>query len=188
MPTKNTTNRTNQQLGDQHLIDGLTKHASSLPSLTILGTTLKTTDIITTLQARLASASTVITTRATWQNAVKTDKAERASTKAFVSAVRQAVLLAFAGQIDVLADFGLKPHKTRAPRTPAQKAAATAKAKATRAARHTMGSKQKASIKGTVPATAPETAPSPAPAPAPSPSPASPASPAPAPAAAPLKS
>jgi hypothetical protein len=185
------TNRTTQQAGDQKLIDGLTKHASALPSLTVLGTTLQTTDIITTLQARLASAGTVISTRATWQNAVKTDKAERASTKALVSAVRQAVLLAFAGQVDVLADFGLKPRKPRVPRTPAQKAEATAKAKATRAARHTMGSKQKASIKGTVPGTAPVTGPSaaptpvPAPAPVPSPEPApapSPASPAPAPA------
>jgi hypothetical protein len=75
-------------------------------------------------------------------------------------------LVAFAGSIDTLADFALKARKPRTPLTPEQKAAAVAKAEATRAARHTMGPKQKAAIKGTVPATAPATQPA-APAPAP---------------------
>jgi hypothetical protein len=42
-----------------------------------------------------------------------------------------------------LADFGLNPKKARTPLTIEEKAAAAAKRKATRAARHTMGSKQK---------------------------------------------
>jgi hypothetical protein len=44
----------------------------------------------------------------------------------------------------------MKPRKAPAARTPEEKIAAAAKAKATRAARHTMGSKQKAKVKGTV--------------------------------------
>jgi hypothetical protein len=69
------------------------------------------------------------------------------------------------GSIDTLADFGLKPRKTRTPRTPEQKAASVAKSLATRAARHTMGSKQKAKVTGAAPHAAPVTAPSPTTAP-----------------------
>jgi hypothetical protein len=47
--------------------------------------------------------------------------------------------------------FGKQPPKARAPRTAEQKAEAAAKAKATRAARHTMGKNQKKAIKGQVP-------------------------------------
>ena len=57
--------------------------------------------------------------------------------------------MAFAGQVDTLADFGLTARAKHVA-TPEEKLASTDKAKATRAARHTMGSKQKAAIKGTV--------------------------------------
>jgi hypothetical protein len=63
--------------------------------------------------------------------------------------VRQTLLLAFDGKLDTLADFGLTARAVPV-RTPEQRTAAAAKAKATRAARHTMGSKQKAAIKGAV--------------------------------------
>lgn len=51
---------------------------------------------------------------------------------------------------DLLA-FGITPDQEPAPLTVEQKLARAAKAKATRAARHTMGPKQKAAIKGQVP-------------------------------------
>jgi hypothetical protein len=47
----------------------------------------------------------------------------------------------------VLADFGLVPTR-QGKKTPAVLAAAADKAQATRAARHTMGKRQKAKIKG----------------------------------------
>jgi hypothetical protein len=49
----------------------------------------------------------------------------------------------------VLADFGFAPPKA-ATRTPEEKAAAAAKAKATREARHTLGKSQKKTVKGNV--------------------------------------
>jgi hypothetical protein len=159
MSTKNNANRVTQQAADQKLIDGITKHEQAIPSLTIGSTSYKPTDIITILQARIAAANTTLSTRATWQSAVLADKSELTKTQTVVSGVRQAILLMFAGAVDTLADFGLKPRKARAVRTPAEKAEASAKAKATRAARHTMGSKQKASIKGTAPQAAPATPP-----------------------------
>jgi len=160
-------NRQDQSAAEQKLIDGLNKHAQTITSLVIGGATMQTKDIITNLQALIASAGSVQSTRATWQSAVKTDRDERAKLKTFVSGLKQALLVAFAGSIDTLADFGLTARKVPV-RTPEQKTAAAAKAKATRAARHTAGKKQKAAIKGTVPTTAPATppaAPSPAPAP-----------------------
>jgi hypothetical protein len=85
----------------------------------------------------------------------------------------------FAGQIEALGDFGLTARKPRAPVAPAAKAVSVEKAKATRAARHTMGSKQKAKITGenptgaAVPVVSPAAPPLPAtpiaPAPAPTP-------------------
>jgi hypothetical protein len=179
MATKAKVNRSQRQAADQSLIDGLQKHASTLSSLTFGGTSHPTAAILAVLQARTASSDAVLPARAAWQSTVQADRDERAKTQAFVSGLRQALHLAYAGSIDALAEFGLKPRKDPAQRTPEQKAAAVAKAKATRAARHTMGPKQKAQVRGTVtliaPATAPTaptpTAPTPLVAPAPTPQP-----------------
>jgi hypothetical protein len=149
MSTKKT-NRSEQQSADQKLIDGLTKHAATIPFLVVGGASHPTADIINAVQARLATATAALSTRATWLNAVKADADERSKTKVFVSGVRQALQVAFAGSIDTLADFGLTPRKPPAARTPEQKAAAAAKARATRVARHTMGAKQKKGVRGAV--------------------------------------
>jgi hypothetical protein len=167
-------NRTDQIASEQKLSDGLNKHAQTITSIVIGGTAMTTKDIIATLQTLIASANTVQSAKATWQSTIKADQDERTKLKTFVSGLKQALLVAFAGSIDTLADFGLTARKVRV-LTPEQKTAAAAKAKATRAARHTVGTKQKKAIKGTVPTTAPAaptTAPMPTPAPSPAPAPA----------------
>ena len=146
-----TTNRLTQQASIQALIAGLTKHATTITSLVIGGQSLTTAQIIAPLQARLASSTAAQSTRAAWQNAVKADTDERAKTKDFFSGLRKALEVAFAGAVDSLADFGLTPPKKRVV-SPEKKVAAALKAKATRAARHTLGKKQKKSITGTTPA------------------------------------
>jgi hypothetical protein len=169
-------NRIDEITADQKLIDGLNKHATTITSIVIGGAAATTKDIVATLQSRIDSAKAASSTRATWLAAVQAYQAERVKTRTYVSGLRQSLLVAFAGQVDTLADFGLTPRKPRV-LTPEQKLAAAAKAKATRAARHTMGKKQKAAIKGTV---ATPTAPVPA-APAPTPAPTPPEAPAPTP-------
>ena len=167
-------NRLDMTSADQKLADGFSKHGSGITTILIGGTPQAVTDIVTTLQARINTANAVLTSRATWQNAVVTDRAERVKTKAYVSGLKQALLVAFSGQVDVLADFGLTPRKPRVV-TPEGKVVAAAKAKATRAARHTMGKNQKAAIKGTLPVPAPVVS-TPAPTPvAPAPAPVTPA-------------
>jgi acyl-coenzyme A thioesterase PaaI-like protein len=168
MSTSTSNTRITKEAADQKLVDGFEKHAQTVPSLVIGGTSFKAADITAVLQTRLATSATAQSTRATWLNAVKADGDERAKTKTFVDGVRQALLVAFAGSIDALDDFGLTPRKTPVV-TPEAKAAAALKAKATRAARHTMGKKQKATIKGTVPTTAPATPPTASPPVAPGP-------------------
>ena len=175
MTTNTKSNAQQQQAADQALIDGFTKHAATIPSsLLIGGVQIPTTTILSTLQARIAARAATVPAKANYQALVKADQAERASTKALVSGARQAILLMFAGQIATLADFALKPRKVPAPRTPAQKAASAAKAKATREARHTMGPVEKAKITGATPQgdATPVTPPEPAPAVAPAATPA----------------
>jgi hypothetical protein len=174
MSTTNTSKaRIDTQAADQKMIDGFNKHAQTIPSLIVAGTSLKAADIITVLQTRLSTANAAQSTRGTWQNAVKADKDERAKTKT-LDGVRQALLVALSGSIDALGDFGLSPRKARV-LSPEKKAVAAAKAKATRKARGTMGKVQKKGVKGAVTATlvvTPQagsqpavTAPAPAPAP-----------------------
>jgi hypothetical protein len=156
--------RTDRAAADQKLIDGMGKHGAAITTILIGGVPQTPAQIVASLQARIDRGNAALTSKATWQNAVVADKAGRASSSRYVAGLRQALLVAFAGQLDVLADFGLTERKSRvAP--PEEKVAAAAKAKATRVARHTMGKKQKAAIKGTLTpaAPAPEVPASPAP-------------------------
>jgi len=174
MTTNSKENRMQQQSSDQNLSDGLAKHQTTLPFFTIGSASFKTADVITSLQERIKTADIVDEARATWQTAVKANRDQRAKTSSLISGVRQTLQVMFAGSIDTLADFGLKPRKDPAARTPEEKVAAKAKALATRKARSTMGPKQKAKIKGTVPTAAPAIEPT-ATAPTVQPGPASPA-------------
>ena len=150
MSAKSRTSRINQQVGDQKLSDGLKKHRSTHASFAIAGTSPTVDDVLAVLDTRIAAENAAVAARAAWQAKVQAARDERTKTRALVSGVRQALQLQYAGAIDTLADFGLKARKQPAPRTPEQKAQAAARAKATRAARHTMGSKQKKGVKGTV--------------------------------------
>lgn len=143
------------------------------------GNTVQTSALVTVLQARIAAIKLAISTKAAYAAAVAAAHAEIANTAALVSGARQALKIAFSGQIETLGDFGLKPPKARTPLTTEQKAAAKAKAEATRKARGTMGSKQKKAITGATAAAAAPAAPAAA---APEPPQATPPAPAPAPA------
>ncbi len=159
-------NRNAETTADQNLADGLSKHAATIPSIMVGGASVATKDIVAALQGRIATAKAATSARATWQAAVQADRDERAKTKTLVSVTKQTLLGSFAGQVDTLSDFGLTPRRPRVV-APEALVAAAAKAKATRAARHTMGKKQKAEIKGAVPVPA-------VPVPAPTPSPVTP--------------
>ncbi len=157
--------RNDKVAADQSLLDGINKHSAAMPTVIVSGAAVPLKDITDTLQARIQAARNVAPAKATWQVAVQADRDQRANSKTLVTVLKQALVLHFNGQVETLADFGLTGRKPTVV-SPETRVAAAAKAKATRAARHTMGKKQKAKIKGTVPAAAPEVPP-PATAPAP---------------------
>jgi hypothetical protein len=72
------------------------------------------------------------------------------STGPLLRDVKRFVLSAYASSPQDLTDFGLQAPKARKPLTSEQRATATAKLRATRSARGTKGTKQKAALKGNV--------------------------------------
>jgi hypothetical protein len=152
MTTHKKTNVTQRQAADQSMIDGFQKHASTVPSLLLAGTSVPAATFITTLQARIAARADVASAHAAYLAAVQAERETSGQSDPLLSSARQVLGLMFEGQLETLSEFGLKPRKVPAPPTPEQVAERVAKNKATRAARHTMGPLQKAKITG---ATAP---------------------------------
>jgi hypothetical protein len=128
------------------LITGIKLHFSSTKVL-VAGQSCSMAALVAPLTQRVTSGNAVIAQRAALQAATNTDNETVASSSAFVSATVEAVYVAFGNDAAALADFGLLPRK-KPSMTPAQKLAASEKAKATRAARHTLGSKQKLLVTG----------------------------------------
>ena len=158
------------------LIAGTQKHPPSGP-LTLGGQPFTAQSLVQVLQDMGSALSAVDTAKASWKDALKNLDDVKAKVDPTLGAYRSWVLATYGNAPATLADFGLTPPKARTPMTVEQKAAAGAKREATRAARHTLGPKQKKLIKGTVAATPPTVGAAQAPAPA-SASTASPAAPA----------
>jgi hypothetical protein len=159
------TNRVTQQARDQKLIDGFTKHATLMGTLTIDGKQFTPANLTKILQARIAAVQGVDAARGPFKAALLAQKAELADTHDLLVAVKQGLQLMFRTQVDVLGDFGLTPRKRGKP-TPETHVKAAEKARATREARGTKGKKEKLAIHGVVPETTPGNPPAPPPAPA----------------------
>jgi hypothetical protein len=158
-------NRTTLLAADQKMVEGIQKHLSQLASVSIGSQPAAPADMVKVLQDRIAAANAAVTAEATRTAAVNANRSKRAETSTFVSSLKRVVQGMFSQSPDTLADFGLKAPRA-GKKTVAVLATAVAKGKATRAARHTMGSKQKEKVKGTVPSASPEPLPSPTAAPA----------------------
>jgi hypothetical protein len=130
----------------QALIAGVQKHFGTTPTL-IDGTTYATADIVTKLQGQVNADHAVIAAKAAWQAAVKED--EDPEVEAFITKLVQVIRIMYASSPAILGDFGVAPPKAHVV-SAATRVLATAKAKATRTARHTLGSNQKKGIKGSV--------------------------------------
>ena len=108
-------NRVLEIVAEQKLIDGLVKNAASITAFLINGVNVPRQDMVTTLQGRIDKAKQVDITRAEWLSAIAAHVKTREDTKTFVSGLRQALLVAFGGQVNTLADFGLTRRKTVIP-------------------------------------------------------------------------
>ncbi len=134
---------------DAQVIAGIQKHLQTASSLPLAGATFTPADLVKLVQSRIDLAGTVASNAATWHASLEAEKALNTRLLPILRGLRQYVLNAFGAASPVLADFGFAAPK-EATKTPEQKAAAAAKAKATRAARHTMGKNQKKGVKGSV--------------------------------------
>src|SRR5882672_10529993 len=133
----------------EQLIAGTDKHLANLAHVMFAGGSFTPTQITEKLQAIVKLRNDVEAAKASTKAKLAVEETDMASLRTFMGAFVAFVKATYGTSPDVLADFGLHP-KARTPLTVEAKTAAAAKRKATRAARHTMGSKQKKGVKGAV--------------------------------------
>jgi hypothetical protein len=133
-----------------NIVAGLGKHIPVGTTLTFGGGTFTPAQIITRLQLLVALRTAVTAAQATAKAKVADEAAQGPAIRAMMIALVAFLKAMFAGQPDVLADFGLPPKKARTPLTAAKQAAANAKRQATREARGVIGTQKRKAIKGAV--------------------------------------
>jgi hypothetical protein len=146
----------------QAIIAGTTKHFPN-GSFTIGGTVYTAASLIQVFQGLADAMTAQNAAEAGAKDALAAEHAAQVQVGPILRAYKRLVLAAFANATQTLADFGLEPPRARTPLTTVQRAARSAKARATRAARGTTSKKQKLAVKGHVtgvivtPVTAPTT-------------------------------
>jgi hypothetical protein len=145
----------NQQKGNvialaEQLIAGTNKHLATLSEMKVASGSYTPSQVTAQLQAFATLRKDVDAAKASTKAKLAAEKVEMPARRTFLDAYVSFVKAAFSKSPDVLADFGLQPKKARASLTVEQKAAAAAKRKSTRAARHVMGSKQRKLVSGDV--------------------------------------
>ncbi len=171
------TGKNSQATRAKQLILGTQKHyPNASDTLYVGGATYTVTALTKLFQDFVDLREAVEVSRAALRAKIEAERTHAPSLLAVIHAFEAIVRGAY-GSSDALADFGLVPHKARAPLSAEKKAVAVAKRQATRAARHTTSKKAKKDIHGNVNATlvvtpssgsSPVAAPTPPAAPAPS--------------------
>ena len=137
---------------DQTVIAGVDKHYVNVPSLALGGASYTPTELKSIFQGEIDLEKDLEDARAKVRQLMQSARISRAKVRALRQLLRTYVLTtAGADAAQTLLDFGIKPK----PSTPALDTKVKAKVQraATRKARHTMGKKQKQSVKGQVPET-----------------------------------
>jgi hypothetical protein len=134
----------------RQLIAGFRLHMSTISSLTVDGVSFTPAQIEAFLQELIDLRTAVDDAKSATKAKIVNEEAQAPALRSRMAALVAIVKGSFASSPDVLADFGLKPKKAATPLTIGQMADAAAKRAATRAARHTMGPKQKQRVKGTI--------------------------------------
>ena len=133
----------------KQLIAGAEKHLANVTQVTLVGSSFTPAQLTAKLQQAVTLREDVDAAKASTKAKIVAEKADMPALRTLMSALVSHVKAAFGNSPDVLADFGVHP-KARVPLTVEAKVAAAAKRKATRAARHTMGAKQKKDVRGAV--------------------------------------
>lgn len=128
---------------------GIVKNLATF-SFIVGGKTYPASDALALIDATIASASSVLEARANLADVLGADRALGEQNAPILKGFRDMIGLMYAESGTMLSDFGLAPRKPRTPLTVEKILARSAKSRATRAKRKTMGKRQKAAIKGDV--------------------------------------
>jgi hypothetical protein len=133
-------------------IVGIRKHFAGVPTILLGGTPTTPNDATATLQGTIDAVDAADAAEQAFHGAVAAKNAAIAKGTGLLTDLKTLVKSQLGSSEGVLGDFGFSNPKRQTP-DEATKAGAVVKRAATREARHTMGKRQKAGIKGTVPAT-----------------------------------
>ncbi len=154
-------NKTSRQSRLQKILLGLGKHFSNVPSVTLGGVSYPMADLKRLIQGDLDTIDATAQAKADYRAKVQVERDTDAQVNPTLRLLKAYVIAYFGDSQDAAAaldDFGYSPRKT--PKKSVEtKAQAIQKTEATREARHTLGRKQKARIKGTAATSAPATPP-----------------------------
>jgi len=147
-------------------IAGIRKHFASAPTMVLGGTPTTPNDAIATLQGSIDAIDAASASEQAFHGAVAAQHAAIAKGSGLLTDLKTLVKSQLGSSEGVLGEFGFTTPSRQTP-DEATKAAAVAKRAATRAARHTLGKRQKLAVKGDVKgadATPATSAPAPSPA------------------------
>jgi hypothetical protein len=141
-------------------IAGVRKQFASTKTVVLDGVSYAPDDIVKALQGSIDAADATTAVTAQFHKTVDAERAANATADAVYAGLKTYVTSQYKASPDTLAEFGINLPSRQVPDA-ATAAAAVEKRQATRVARHTMGNRQKANVKGTV--TTPTAAPPPTP-------------------------
>jgi hypothetical protein len=133
----------------KQLIAGAETLLTGTTPVALAGSTFTPSEIVSKLQAIVKLRADVEASQATTKAKLAKEATDMPALLTFMRAFVLHVKAAHGTAPDALAAYGIHPKTPARPTVEAQ-TAAVAKRKATRAARHTMGSRQRAEIKGDV--------------------------------------
>ena len=155
MSSINVPNKTTALARNKLISEGVNKNFSKVKSLTVGGDEYTPKSLLAVLTAEDDASLAVDSTRAQLEAQVVTHRSAKVTAAALRSALKVYILGTYGKKaVQLLGDFGMNAPKAPGARTVDERSKAVAKNLATRAARHTMGKKQKLLVTGVVSPTA----------------------------------
>jgi len=150
MSTKPHTSKLTAEGAIRALIAGLLANFAPGDTFVLSGTTYTRDQLVAALQRYLDAVAATKAAQATYHGEVDAERAVLKDLRPLRKALKATLQGRYGDNRNKLEQFGLEPA-TPGDKTVAAKAQGIEKSKATREARHTMGSQQKKAVKGSVP-------------------------------------
>ncbi len=143
-----------RNVADQKLLDE-TREIDGTITFVLGGKTMRPGDFAPLLEKRIAAADDVAKAEAAWHAAVARERAVVEATHAPLARYREMLVLVFGTDLEKLAKLGVAPRRQPRKLTADEKVRKAERALATRAARGTMGPRQREKIRAALTEPAP---------------------------------